>query len=412
MIARGQPPCVTKELLLFFERLLLCLGPAVFAFLCYDTFKDLEPSPENKNAGAFLLLAFGWFSQWKEIWGLVARRRGRAWAAVVAYCGTMLVAGFLFFTWWPRDWAAWWVIIPTVLALAFILSGDEPAGKTAGPQSEPDTQPGVSGTPVAPVASVQPAAVGGPTFVPEPPRLRVAPPKPRRKWLLAVGAALLLFVVLGGAAGYLFSGPGGARLREQWRAYLGSGDAQLALAWRYREGDGQAQNFGKAAYWLERAAKNGVVRAHYDFAVLSYYGLGVPSDPGKARGHLEQAVAGDYSPALTMLGLMARDADQDQERAMTFWKTAAEAGDPWAEYLLGTAFLARRGESEGNIIMALYWLELARRDGVEPIKGLLQHVWATVPDEDQDHVAEEVFTRLDDLPTEETPPEPAATPTP
>lgn len=374
---------------------MLCLGPAVFAFLSYDTFKDLEPSPDNKNAGAFLLLAFGWFSQWKEIWGLVPRRRGRAWAAAAAYCGTMLVAGFLFFTWWPRDWAAWWVIIPTVLALAFVLSGDEPAGKTAGPQSEPDTQPGVENM-RAEITDEPPLALR--VSPPEPPPRPGPPPAHRRKWPVVAGVTLLLFVVLGGAAAFLFSGPGGAGLREQWRAYLGAGDAQLALAWRHREGDRQVQDFGKAAYWLERAAKNGVVRAHYDLAVLSYYGLGMPSDPGKARGHLEQAAARDYAPAFTMLGLMAKTDDGDATRAMELWQRAAALHDGWGEHLLGSAWLERRGEGEENLVNALVHLERGRRLGVEPIKGMIEHVWATLDEADFERLADEVYRQLEGEP--------------
>ena len=39
----------------------------------------------------------------------------------------------------------------------------------------------------------------------------------------------------------------------------------------------------RAAYWLGRAADNGVVRAHYDLAVLAYYGLGTEADVARAR---------------------------------------------------------------------------------------------------------------------------------
>ena len=387
--SKGPAHSVTKAILLFFERLLLCLGPAVFAFLCFDTFKDHEPSLENKNAGAFLLLAFGWFSQWKETWRLVPRRRGRAWAAAAAYCGTMFGAGFVFFVWWPRDWAAWWVIIPTVLALASVLSGNAP---------EPPAAPG---TPPAPVAPARPAAVvveHGAAPAPEPPMLRAAPRKPRCLRPVVVGVALVLFVVLGGAASFLFSGPGGARLREQWRAYLGAGDAQLALAWHFREGDGQRQNFEKAAYWLERAAKNGVVRAHYDLAVLSYYGLGVPSDPAKAREQLQPAGEHDYPPALTMLGLIAMNDEGDPARAMEFWQRAAALHDGWAEHLLGSAYLQRRGEGEENLVNALVHLERGRRLGVEPIKGMIEHVWATLDEADFERLADEVYRQLEGEP--------------
>lgn len=378
--------------------MLLCLGPAVLAILCYDTFKDHEPSLDNKNAGGFLLLAIGWVSQAKDLWRLVARRRGRAWAAAATFCVTMLLSGFFFFTWWPRDWAAWWVIFTTGIATGLILTGDDPAGKTTEPRPEPDRQPSAGK-----IAAMRPEIADeprpAPRFSPADPPLRPGtPPKPRRRWPVIAGVILVLFVVLGGAANFLFRGSGGERLREQWRAYLGSGDAQLALAWCYREGDGQAQDFGRAAYWLERAAKNDVVRAHYDLAVLCYYGLGVPPDSGKTREHLEVAAARDYAPALTMLGLLARNDDGDTARAMEFWQRAAALHDGWGEHLLGSVWLERRGEGEENLVNALVHLERGRRLGVEPIKGMIEHVWATLDEPDFERLADEVYWQLDGKP--------------
>ncbi|MBI2516157.1 MAG: sel1 repeat family protein [Opitutae bacterium] len=368
----------------------------MFAILCFDTFKDMEPSPANKNAGGFLLLTFGWFSQWKDIWGLVARRRGLAWAAAVTYGATMLGAGFVFFVWWPRDWAAWWVIIPTVLATALVMSGDGPVKAKTGPETDSPARPG--GTPAETEerrAEATPAPRSSPV---DPPPLPALPPKTRRRWPVAAGGALLLIVLLGGAASYLFGGSGGTRLREQWRAYLGAGDAQLVLAWRYREGDGPRQNFEKAAYWLGRASRNGVMRAHYDLAVLEYYGLGVTSDVGDARQHLQAAADHDYAPALTMLGLMAQNDDGDAARAMEFWQRAATLHDGWGEHLLGSAYLQRRGEGEENIINALVHLERGRRLGVEPIQGMIEHVWATLDEADFERVADEVYRQLEGEP--------------
>lgn len=386
-----SPLCVTKALLLFFERLLLCLGPAVFAFLCFDTFKEHEPSPDNKNAGAFLLLAFGWFWQWKETWRLVPGRRGRAWAAAAAYCATMFVAGFVFFVWWPRAWAAWWVIIPTVLVLAAILSGDTPAGKTAGPRPEPLMER--RATPAAEPRAVP--APASPALPVRPPARSDPAPKPRRRWPAIAGVTLLFFVVLGGAASYLFSGPGGAGLREQWRAYLGSGDAQLALGWRYREGDGKPQDYDQAARWFARAAKNGVARAAYDLGGLHHYGLVSGADPTVAHEMLTAAGDLGYAPALTLLGLIAQSDDEGTGRAIGYWERAAALHDPWGEHLLGSALLEQRAQGEDKIIGALIHLERARRGGVEPIKGMIEHVWASLPEADFERVADAVIREVE-----------------
>jgi len=241
---------------------------------------------------------------------------------------------------------------------------------------------------VSPPAS--PMAVPPPLAAPAPRRSG-----PSRRFFLIIAGVFALVVVLGGASWY-FSSAQSLALRRQWlRATFGSSEDQLALAWRYRAGDGVPANLGQALRWFERAAKNGSAKAQYDLGVIYYYGIGSPPDPAKAQSFLEAAARQDYGPASTLLGLIASEDQSDSDRALTLWTTAANQGDPWAESLLGSAYLARRDAAEENLILALFWLEKARRDGAEPVGGMLQHVWATVADDRLEAVTAEVFRRLD-----------------
>ena len=242
-----------------------------------------------------------------------------------------------------------------------------------------------------------PAPAGG-----EPPPLKAPPPerKPTKsgRRLLAVGLGLVAVAVLSGGAFFLVSPRGDWATRRSWvRATLGSPTECQAMAWRYRAGRGLPQDFSQAAKWFERAANKGLAPAQYDLGVLYFYGLGVSADPERARPLLEAAVQQNYVPAMTLLGLCHEVETPGDGVAISLWEQAAAAGDPWAESLLGSAHLAKRDQGDGreNLILGLYWLETARRHGVETVGGLLQHVWATVAAEELEAVTEEVFGRLE-----------------
>lgn len=255
-------------------------------------------------------------------------------------------------------------------------------------------EPGQSSLPVSPAAESAPPPVI-PVVAPAAPP-PVAAPRSRGRRLVLVMVVVVL-VVMPLLAGLLYVAMPGEKLAAQrdWvRAILGSAEASHRLGWRYRNGEGEPQNFRTAAEWFERAARKGLPRAQYDAGVLHFYGLGVPADSGVAVSWLEQAAAQGYAPARTLLGVIAAQSG-DTGRAMASWQSAADLGDSWAESLLGSAYLAQRDGSDENLILALYWMETARRDGVEPVVGQLQHVWATVPEDRLETVTTEVFRRIE-----------------
>jgi uncharacterized membrane protein YhaH (DUF805 family) len=236
------------------------------------------------------------------------------------------------------------------------------------------------------------------TASPAPPLLAAAPRRRSRgwKWVAVAGGAMLIIGPVLAAVVYVIAPQGTLTVRREWlRAQFGSAEAQERLAWRYRQGDGVPQDYAAAAGWFERAAAKGQPQAQYDTAVLYYYGIGRPLDPELAQSWLERAAQQEYAPASTLLGLMSVERSGDGEAALHFWLTAAGQGDPHAKALLGAAYLQRRGEDSEDLILALFWLESARRDGVEPVAGQLQHLWATVPEDQLELVTAEVFRRLE-----------------
>lgn len=353
--------------------------------------------------------------------GMVLGRAGTAGeilGTIISVAGVIAAAWISLATqvkrWHDLDRSGWMVLLNFIPALGFFICVTCLGFLKGKPGPNRFDVKGVTVAPVDAPAAV-PAPAGG-----EPPKLATSAPG-RSKWpkrIFASVLGLLALVVLGGAGFFLVSPRADWETRRSWlRATMGSPTECQAMAWRYRAGRGLPQDFSKAAFWFQRAADKGIASAQYDLGVLYFYGLGVTADPVKARPLLEAAVRQDYVPAMTLLGLCHEAEEPGSATALTLWEQAADAGDPWAESLLGSACLAKRAEGDGkeNLIRGLYWLETARRHGVETVGGLLQHVWATVPAEDLELVTGEVFGRLengkpDPLPHEVAAPAPETAP--
>lgn len=213
--------------------------------------------------------------------------------------------------------------------------------------------------------------------------------------------AIFVLIVGVGVASFYMTGMSDAVGGQRLRAFFGSVDARNALAWRYREGRGVPLDFSEAAILFEKAGNSGSAKAQYDLGILYYYGLGVAEKSDTAGNWFERAAQQDYPPAVSMLGLIAANDQHDTRKAMELWQRAVLLKDVWAEYLLGLAYLNLSSTTEDNQTIernrtrALFWLEKGRRDGVEPIGGLLQQVWMMVPDESVERVKGEVYHALE-----------------
>lgn len=106
-------------------------------------------------------------------------------------------------------------------------------------------------------------------------------------------------------------------------AHLGDVSAQNELGTRYATGKGEKQDYKKAAYWYEQAAKNGNAEAAYNLAVLHEKGKGVEKNLGKALELCEQAAMQDFDPAKEALKRLAKKLAEQQRRAEERYKKAA-----------------------------------------------------------------------------------------
>lgn len=223
--------------------------------------------------------------------------------------------------------------------------------------------------------------------------------------------AIVVLIVVVGIASFYMTGMSAATGGQKLRAFFGSVDARNALAWRYREGRGVPLDFSKAAKWFEKAANSGSAKAQFDLGILYYYGLGVAAQSDTASNWFDRAARQNYGPAVTMLGLIAMEDERNLKKAIALWRQAVSLNDPFAEYLLGTAYLDMASghrqsqpeetsltdlrEKEHNLVRALFWFEKAKRNGVNPVGGMLQNVWATVPDEAFARVMDKVDLSLE-----------------
>lgn len=329
------------------EWLLLLLLPAAWVGLCWHGFWELT-GKKNPNVPGYWLVMAAWLGYRNELKAALLAGRVRTWILTAVFCATTFLSGAIFLIWFPFSFSWIPILLLSVIAMVAI----------DGPKSE-------------------------------------APRRARPG--LAVAIALVLVLVGGGVAAHVLRGP---TTGESVRAFLGSTDAQVALAWRYRQGNGVAQDYARAAVLFERAAKSGSVRAQYDLGILHYYGLGGTDD--QSRRWLEAAAQRDYGPAVTMLGVLERR-QGNPSQALEHWRRAAALRDPFGEYLLGTAYLEMstwiantESDTERHLVRALYWLEKARRHGVNPVGGLLPQVWGTVPEESAERLAAAVFRNVEE----------------
>jgi hypothetical protein len=155
---------------------------------------------------------------------------------------------------------------------------------------------------------------------------------------------------------------------ETWLRRAGlAGDPQAAAVVGYlyaREGD-LPPNFAEAAMWLRRAAEAGHMAAARTLSRILLMGNGVAKDVAEAAWWLRQAAAdGDGEARAELLRLtLTRQLDGDAEHAVIeLLQTAAEAGDPEAEYDLGLCLSQGIGVIQ-NCQAALEWICRSAKDG-------------------------------------------------
>jgi len=153
-------------------------------------------------------------------------------------------------------------------------------------------------------------------------------------------------------------------LREA--ATNGDASAQYEIGQRYASGsNGLPQDNEQAAYWLNRAAEQGLAPAQYRLGTMFEKGLGVPENPTKARTWYERAAAQGNVKAMHNLAVMQAEGaggPQDFAAAARSFDSAAQHGLADSQYNL--AILHERGLGvERNLAEAYTWFSIASANG-------------------------------------------------
>ncbi|GGD19800.1 hypothetical protein GTQ45_03255 [Pyruvatibacter mobilis] len=158
--------------------------------------------------------------------------------------------------------------------------------------------------------------------------------------------------------------PARQTLREA--ATNGDAAAQYEIGQRYATGSsGLPQDDDQAAYWITRAAEQGLAPAQYRLGTMFEKGVGVPENPTKARSWYERAAGQGNVKAMHNLAVMLAEGaggPQDFAAAARSFTAAADRGLADSQYNL--AILHERGLGvERNLAEAYKWFSVAAANG-------------------------------------------------
>lgn len=130
------------------------------------------------------------------------------------------------------------------------------------------------------------------------------------------------------------------------------------------------------AIWKPLAAK-GDADAQFNLAQAYKLGRGVAVDLAQAKVFFERAARQGHTDAQTNLGLLLFQ-NGDREEALRWLKTAADAGEPRAMLVYGTALFNGDGVSR-DTITAYAMVSRAAAQGLDPAKSTLGEMDQVLP---------------------------------
>jgi TPR repeat protein len=143
-------------------------------------------------------------------------------------------------------------------------------------------------------------------------------------------------------------------------ADLGYAPAQLAVGYLYESGRGVTANPGKSAEYYRKAAKQGSHLAEYQLGRMYYLGI-YGTDRRDGESWLQSAADAGNPFAAYLLGLSLYD--RDPAAGIAQFRAAAKEGLPFAQYRLGKALAEGRVPPVDNHA-AYLWLFVAAEAGV------------------------------------------------
>ncbi|MGH8517519.1 MAG: tetratricopeptide repeat protein [Panacagrimonas sp.] len=161
------------------------------------------------------------------------------------------------------------------------------------------------------------------------------------------------------------------------RARSGERKATRELAEMYYVGRGGVeQNFGEAARWYERLAKQGDPRAQTSLGLMYARGYGVAKNMDTARRWWNFAASQNDPGAQYNLGVIYAEGDgvpQDYPQAAHWLDLAAQRGHVQAQHNL--AMLYHDGKGVGrDPVRAYFWMKVAALQGDDGSEGALKLV--------------------------------------
>lgn len=149
----------------------------------------------------------------------------------------------------------------------------------------------------------------------------------------------------------------------EWLLAGAGGDAraQFSVGTAYYNGQPVLGDYGRAAEWYERAARQGHMGAQFVLGLMCAAGRGVPQDRAASAKWFEQAAAQGHAAAQHNLGVLYRQGSgvpQDLAQAARWFQRAAEQG--YVSSLVRVGVMRDSGEGgPPDVVQAYKWYALA-----------------------------------------------------
>ncbi len=138
----------------------------------------------------------------------------------------------------------------------------------------------------------------------------------------------------------------------------------------------QGKHAAAVAIWRPLAAR-GDADAMFNMGQAYKLGRGAPLDLGRAQSFYQQAAARGHVEAQATLGLMLFQ-NNDRPAALRWLKAAAQAGEPRAQLIYGTALFNGDGVPK-DVVRAYALVSRAAAQGLAPAKATLAEMERLIP---------------------------------
>lgn len=169
--------------------------------------------------------------------------------------------------------------------------------------------------------------------------------------------------------------------------------APYLLGEYYSKEDNGALDYTKAKKYLEISIDRGYHTPKTILGKMYRFGLGVEENSIKAAQLLEEYIevarkrseqsSNDYISTVILLGMIYDRQLSQINKAIPYYKEAAQAGVPIAERILGAQYALGEGV-ERNFDTALFWLKKAVENGDETAAELIQNVYDMMRSEENE----------------------------